>query len=184
MNFFQKQKKKLILSGVVFLLIATGLAYQKFHYLWKDTNFYNIAHKVDEISLTLTVYPEGYASPDWNPDSGEKVDIYYVDLKKESQEMLEILDIIAQYSYELHADSVATKNRSYGKEGFEDETYLLNVSTLDRIFGFPWVKTSFVMNDLGKMNVDKRTYEMNPDSAHEMLEELMMYLKTLPISPV
>lgn len=180
MNFLQKYKKKLILYGIVLLLVATGLAYQKFNYLWKETNFYNITHKVDEISLTLSVFPEGYASPDWNPDSEEKVDNYFVDLKKESQEMTEILDIIGKYSYELHADSVATKNRSYGKKGYEDEKYLLDLSTLDRIFGFPTIKTVAVMNDLGNMNVNKRTYQMNPESANKMLEELLAYLETHP----
>ncbi len=168
-------KNKLVACGIVGTL-SIGLLMGAS----EETNFRKIADNVDEYRLSVTVYPEGYASPDWNNDSSERPITHFVELDSETAEFQDILNIMSEHSYVRNGSSKETENFSYRHSGDETEKYMLNFNSIDWKLGVPVELDNVVMNDLGHMNVNKRTYQMDEDSAQALIGDILAYLEENP----
>lgn len=146
----------------------------------EETNFHKIADNVDEYHLTVTVYPDGYASPDWDNDSTERPITHFVKLDRETEEFHDILNIISQHSYERNDSSKATDDYGYRHSGDEAEKYVLDFSSIDKQLGLPVALDQIVMNELGHMNVNQRTYQMEEVTAQGLFDEILSYLDENP----
>lgn len=168
-------KNKLVACGILGTL-SVGLLMGAS----EETNFHKIADSVDEYSLSVTVYPDGYASPDWDHDSSERPITHFVKLDSETEEFHDILNILSQHSYVRNETSKETENFSYRHSGDENEKYMLDFNSIDWKLGVPVELDNVVMNDFGHMNVNNRTYQMDEDSAQALIEDILTYLGENP----
>lgn len=144
----------------------------------EEKNFHRIAENVDEYRLSL-YYAPYYPEESFEEMYEENPPVsYFVNLSKEDEKFHDLMEIMADYSYERPKNSVKTEGHQVYANGMDFE-YALHFDSVAWEMGIPVEQDVIVITDQGDMNVNKRTYHIG-ESGAELIEKVLAYMEENP----